>query len=266
MMGAVAAAVWPRWDRRTWRIVATVLACLLGVDLLFMVVHVLRIVLLEPNADASSLLADRRLSLGTDRGYAEWYGYAKLTFSVVALVLLGLRVQGPAYFGWALALLVLLIDDSWLVHETLGGAIAERLGLRPAFGLRAQDLGELLAWMIIGVPVLVVLVAAHRLSGPAVRRDSRMLATLTLALGFFGVAVDMLEIEATGRLAHLAGLVEDGGELIVVSAIAAFALGSMLMSLPPTRGRGPRSGQLAATADPGQPAPPPAEPGSAAHG
>lgn len=230
------------------RVAAAVLVCLLAIDMVFMALHVLQILLLEPGADPSSFLADPRMSLGTDGGYAEWYGYAKQISSVVVLVLIYRRVRGPAYVAWALTVLVVFVDDFFLVHETLGGEIAERLGLGPAFGLRGQDFGELITWAILGVCLLVVLVIAHRRSAPEVRRDSRVLAALLLALGFFGVVVDMLHIKATGRLERFMGLSEDGGELVVLSVVAAFVVGSMLVSVPPTPGRGRRSASSAEVA------------------
>lgn len=229
--------VWPRWNRGTWQITASFLITLLTIDLIFVIVHVLRILLTEQGPGESSLLEDSRLSLGADRGYGEWYGYAKLIFCVVALVILTIRRAGPAYAAWALVLLIVLIDDSLLLHETFGGEIAKRLNLAPAFGLRAQDLGELLAWAIVSLALLVVLVTMHRRSSLDVRRDSRGLAVLIVVLGFFGVAVDMLQIEATGAgwLSHLAGLVEDGGELVVISMLAAFVVGLMSASASSVR-------------------------------
>jgi hypothetical protein len=237
MIRSTARSTWPRWNRPTWRIVVLVMATLIAIDLVFVTMHVLRILLLKPGVEGSRLLEDPRLSLGADRGYGELYGYAKLMFSVVVLVVMGIRVPGPAYVAWAIALLVVFVDDSWLVHERLGHELAQWLELAPTFGLRAQDLGELLAWTIIGIPLLAILIIGHRLSAPSVRRDSGALAILLLALGFFGVAVDMVQIEATGSgwLSHLAGLVEDGGELIVISVIAAFVVGSMLTTPSRTR-------------------------------
>lgn len=205
-----------------------VLIVLLMVDAVFVILHIIHVLSLEYGGDSSSLFTDPRLSLGTDRGYAEWFGYGKLLFSAIVLFLLYRRVKGPAYLAWSFGLLVVLVDDSFMVHERLGREFAYRLALRPAFGLRAQDFGELAAWTTLAVPLLTTLVLAHHRSVPEARRDSRVLFLLLLALVFFGAVVDMVHIPLTGWAERVAEITEEGGELAVLSGIVAHVVGSTL--------------------------------------
>lgn len=173
---------------------------------------------------------DRQLSLATDRGYAERFGYVKLVFAAALLIGLYGRVRIPAYFGWAFALLLILLDDAATIHEDVGRRITERFSLQPAFGLRAQDFGELATWAGLGLALVTVAGLAHHRSVHTGRRHSRVLALLFSALMLFAVGADMAHIMLTGQTSYIAGIVEDGGELLVLSAIVTYVIAMVLGS------------------------------------
>ncbi len=104
-----------------------------------------------------------------------------------------------------------------------GLAAVGRFNLHGGWALRPTDYGELL--VIAGVAgVLFLLVAlAHRRADAPARADSRRLLLLLLLLGVFGVAFDLIHSMAgAGTPAALAALVEDGGEMVMMSLIAAY--------------------------------------------
>lgn len=169
------------------------------------------------------------IALDADRGgYPERFGYAKLLFSAGACLILHRWTKQPTYLGWSFALLVAFTDDAFMLHERIGGELADRLALAPSFGLRAQDLGELLAWAILGMPVLTALVWTHRRSAGEAQRDSRILASMVFALAFFGVVMDMVHVTVTSFAERIAGTIEGAGELAVPSFIVAYVVASML--------------------------------------
>jgi hypothetical protein len=189
---------------------------LIAADVVFVLLHFL---LLVDSVD------HELLSLETDRGLAELYQYAKISLIVALFLSVRIRTGSVGYSVWALLFLYLLVDDAFSAHEVLGEHIAISLNFMPALGLRDVDFGELAASSMVLVVFLPVL-GWFYLRGPEHFRDaSRKLFVLLLALGFFGVFVDMLHValmRVDWRLTFLLVVVEDGGELLVMSIIAWF--------------------------------------------
>ncbi len=163
-------------------------------------------------------------SLETDRGYPEIYQYIK-AFSIVVLlgsVLLRTRVIG--YSAWCLLFLYLLLDDALGIHESVGNYIAVNMAFAPAIGLRARDFGEL-AVSAIAATLFLIPLALFYVRGPgAFKRASEHLLLLLVALAFFGVLVDLLHVAVKlgWKVTFLLGVVEDGGEMVVMSIMAAY--------------------------------------------
>jgi len=197
--------------------VATLLLLLLAVDLVFIGVHLVH--------ELTPFLGDRLYSLETDRGYAEMFQYVKTFWIALLLGALWWRTHERAYAAWMLLFVYLLCDDALQVHEHAGYAVAQSLGLSGAFGLRAQDLGELAISAAVGGTLLGAIVWLCVRGTRDVRNASLDLGLLLAALVFFGVFVDMLHILAGGPTALVAlGTLEDGGEMLAMSAACAYAL------------------------------------------
>ena len=187
---------------------------LFAADVLFVFLHFL-------------LLADsinhEILSLETDRGLAELYQYAKISAIVVLLLSVRMKTGWIGYSVWALLFLYLLVDDAFSVHEVLGEHIAISLSFAPALGLRDVDFGELVASGAVFVLFLAVLGWFYSSGSDDFKIASKRLFLFLLALAFFGVFVDMLHValmRVDWRVAFLLVVVEDGGELLVMSIIA----------------------------------------------
>jgi hypothetical protein len=187
---------------------------LFAVDCIFVLLHFL-------------LLADsinhEILSLETDRGLAELYQYAKISSVVLLLLSVRMKTGVIGYSVWALLFLYLLADDAFSVHEVLGEHIAISLNFVPALGLRAVDFGELATSAMIFTLFLTVLGWFYASGSDDFRNVSRKLFLLLIALAFFGVFVDMLHValmRVDWRITFLLVVVEDGGELLVMSIIA----------------------------------------------
>jgi hypothetical protein len=208
----------PRPALTTSASIIALLAALVSIDLILIAVH-----LAKPYFE---FLRPHYFSLEADRGIAEAFGYAKQGAVVVALLLCWRRRRSPTFFVWGVVFSILLIDDSFSLHEQVGEWLGMQLGLPAWFGLRPQDIGELLFAAVLGLATLTTLAAAlARERGEAVA-PSIKLALMLGALVVCGVVVDAIHVIAyfsQSSLAWMLTIVEDGGELLVMSLIAAYA-------------------------------------------
>lgn len=194
------------------------LALMIAVDLAFILTHMLHA--------WSPWLDGGHYALDADRGMAELYQYMKLLWLCACMALAFWQTRGWVYLGWMALFGLLLVDDATQVHERYGELLATQLGLEPAFGLRALDFGEILIAAGIGcIAVALVLLTFWRGSRQAQHLSADMLCLLC-ALAFFGVFFDALHTIAYFEMPALnvwLTLIEDGGEMIVVSVITAYA-------------------------------------------
>lgn len=195
----------PSIDRASLRPIGRLLIVLLAVDGVFLVVHALHVRYGVPGSG--------RWLISLDRGNPELFQYLK-EGAVVALLLAAYRhVRSAVQLAWAAAFVYLLLDDSLEIHETIG----DWLALGDAFGIEGRDLGQ----VAVSATVAVAILAAVAITTVRDRTPARWLtAGLTpvlLALGFFGVVADVIEP------IDVLGLVEDGGEMVSISAAVAVA-------------------------------------------
>lgn len=193
------------------------LVLLLVGDLVYIAIHLVW--------TETKLLNSPLAALDVDRGYAEFFQYMKLLWAALLITFMSLRTRRWGYLAWAFLFAYLLLDDSFSVHENLGKLLAVRLALPAAFGLRAVDFGELLMTAMAGAVMTVILGWAYLRGGPELRRSSRHMLVLLLAIVFFGVGVDMVHsaIHPVGWMDNALVILEDGGELVVSSFIAWYA-------------------------------------------
>lgn len=173
-----------------------------------------------------------RLSLNTDGGIPEIYGYAKVQLLLLVLYFAWRRTRDTALLAWIGIFFYVQLEDAGSIHETIGVRLDDALGL-PAFaGLEGHDVGELLWFGLVGPVLLAVLVRGERRNGPGVSPLSAVLFVCAAALATFAVVVDPLALVVADQLG-VRGLnvVEDGGELLVQSA--ALLCGLAWVVLPP---------------------------------
>lgn len=169
---------------------------------------------------------DRNWLLNLDGSYPEMFGYGKLAVAAVLLVVLARRGPKLLYLTWSLVMLVMVIDDAAQLHERAGRSIATTLDLSGAFGLRGQDLGELIFWAVVGTLLLALLAIAHVGITATDRRRSAGLFGCLLLLGFFGIIVDMVHVLLSDwdRPRRIAIIIEDGGELMALSILLVYVV------------------------------------------
>ena len=190
---------------------------LVSVDLMFIVVHALHV--WTPWLPAYSL------SIEADRGLAELFQYTKQAALVACLGILFCRTRGWVFAGWAMFFGFLLLDDAFFIHERLGERVGAHLGFAAAFGLRVGDFGEVAIAAVLGLCAVTMVVIALRRGGATARRISQDFLCLLALLALFAVAFDAVHTITYFRapdIAPLFALIEDGGEMLVVSVIAAY--------------------------------------------
>lgn len=131
-----------------------------------------------------------------DGGIAEVFGYVKAAASVVVMAIIAVRTRQAVWVAWALLFAVVILDDSLMLHETWGADLAAVLDLRIA-GLREQDAGEIIVWVLLGAVPAVLVLLTHLRSDMVARRRSRRVGWLFVALLIIAVGFDVLVI-ATG--------------------------------------------------------------------
>ena len=166
-------------------------------------------------------------SLETDRGLAEFYQYMKQLWLALCLAIASVRRRHLVLTVWSGFFAFLMLDDALQLHERTGDSLGPRLGLPAAGGLRPEDFGELLFAVTIGVSLSAMLAIAWWRDRATTWALSRDLLVLTAVLAFCGVAVDTLHTIAFFRVPQIAdplAFLEDGGELLVISTLAACGL------------------------------------------
>lgn len=207
-------------DKGNW---AFKLFCLLlATDVVFIVLHLIY--------SYSNLISNDVFSLEKDRGYSEIFQYVKEYWSALLLGLLAVRGHSFLYLIWSVLFFYLLLDDAVQIHEHLGALISSKFSFHAMFHLRAVDFGELAVSAVAGLLFLIAIAINYRLGDRLSQKVSKYLIILLFALAFFGVAADMFHVLLSSPfLDPILILVEDGGELVVMSLIVCFVFS---LSLP----------------------------------
>jgi hypothetical protein len=197
-----------RWPRK-------LLGALIGGDLLFMVLHWLHV--------HTGILASERWSIARDRGFAEMFQYLKYLGIMLALAQLFRRTRLPVLMLWIGVFGFLLLDDSMRIHERFGLGMVAWAHI-PDFGsLRGRDLGELIYAALGAVLLTPALVTAYVRSSPTARAISADLLLLLIALLIFAVGGDTIHrLLSSTTFDSMAAIVEDGGEMLVLSLICCY--------------------------------------------
>jgi hypothetical protein len=195
----------------------TLLVLLVVVDFVFIAVHALHV--------WSPWFAGGHFSMENYNGLASIYQYIKQAWLAGCLALAFLQTRSKVFAGWTLLFAFLLLDDALELHERVGAILAASLNFPAVLGLRPADLGEVSVAAAIGCLALALVAITFRHGGSQSRELSADLMCLLAALALFGVFFDMLHTITYFKapsVAEFFALIEDGGEMLVVSVITAY--------------------------------------------
>lgn len=189
----------------------------LSADIVFIVLHILY---------KTYILNSSYFSLKRDLGYAEFFQYTKFLWIIILLIHIIRKTGVWQYISWLAVFTYFLADDAFQLHENIGRSIAGNLDFVAPFNLRLQDIGELTVFAIAGMVLAVLLALSYWKGSQTFRNITIDLLILTAILAFFGIFVDAAEIGVDLGLfiKETLGLIDDGGELIVVSVMLWYVL------------------------------------------
>jgi len=191
------------------------LVLLLSADLIFILIHIVYM---------NHIISNSLYAVDRDLGYAEIYQYIKEFWIILLLLFATIKRKHLTYFAWSLLFMYLLMDDSMRFHEIAGGYLVYHFDIQPMFNLRAQDFGELGVSAMFGFLLFALIGVAYLFSGRTAKQISKHLFILIMLLAFFGIVVDMLHAAIPwGK--SIWGLVEDGGEMLIMSIIVWYVFG-----------------------------------------
>jgi len=188
------------------------LLILLLADLVFLLIHGLYL---------GHLVSDPLLSIEKESGYAEIYQYIKEFWIFILMLIIAVKEKRLIYFAWSLLFLYLLIDDAIAFHEKVGNYLTNYIEFKPVFNLKPADIGELCASAVFGFFLFASIFVSYLFSSPGEKKISKQLFILVLILAFFGVFFDMLHV-AIHWGESVWGIIEDGGEMLVISVMVWF--------------------------------------------
>lgn len=169
-------AIWRLIRRRPLIVIA---AALIAIDFGFIAIQI------AVDATDYGFNGAYRLSLETEMGVAQFYGWVKAGAAAFLMYQTWRRFYSPAAGLWAAGLAYLGIDDALRIHESLGTFFAERLEIDEVGPLRGQDVGELIAYgLIMAIAVTALLVAERRDRGSF---PSMLTSIMVPALGVFSI-------------------------------------------------------------------------------
>ncbi len=215
-----------------WSAATNLFRLFISIDLLLMLIHIFYI-FHNPRG-----IMESYWSIETDRGFGESFQYIKEILLIFIFVWLGRRYFKYTFYAWALFYLYILIDDMLRLHERIGAQLSAHFHYGALLGLRPEDLGELTFLSIFGVIFFLLLGSAYIMGrkNRKLKLINRNLISLALFLILFGVFTDafhavfmkfsaMIGLSGITRLIgfYIFGLIEDGGEMIVMSFAVRYA-------------------------------------------
>jgi hypothetical protein len=211
---------------------------LLGIDAFFIGVFLIHTIYVKFYNNRVPILGSR-WDIGRDRSYAEMFGYLKTMLIVFLLISIPRVWKRPIYVAFILIFAFVLLDDAFQVHERFGLLFAEAFDPQPFGGLRPIDLGELLIWTMVGVPLLAATAFAVVRSPKDDRGNGLLLLGALAVLALFAGVIDMAHVALSGAFwgaDDVFAVIEDGGEQLTLSLTCGLAI----LIRRDVRGREPR--------------------------
>lgn len=193
--------------------ISLLLALLVTGDLAFILLYILNRIYRFTNMEM--------VRLDIEASYPEFYQYMKFVWILALLIYLVVMTRNKGYISWTLVFLYFLADDSLQIHERMGDLFLERIAFKPPFNISMEDVGELAAFAIFGLPLLALLVWSYYHGSGSFKKISKDLLLLVVVYAFIVVVFDFVHaaLELSRSIDRVWALVEEGGEMVVVSTM-----------------------------------------------
>lgn len=190
------------------------LLLLLTTDFAFLLLHFIdRTIALSPSLCNTAGLCGY--------GAIELYQLVKLFWVLILLACVILSTKCSGYISWILVFTCLLFDKALQIHQNIGSRLAYSFAAYLPDNLGLQPRQFELAVLTVGGTFLLAIVAWAYFRGPHVfKKVSNDMLLFVLVWMFFGLFADIVAAIKLGPAAEFAAdLIEDGGEMAVVSLI-----------------------------------------------
>ncbi|MCW8091218.1 hypothetical protein [Alteromonas sp. ASW11-130] len=167
------------------------------------------------------IVNNTKLLLTTDGGYGEMYQYFKEGMIAGIFLFAALKTRSLMFFAWGALFIFLLIDDAGQLHETTGEILATSFEFKSVFNMQPRDVAQPLAVALLVSPLFTLLAFAYFHATAKEKKVSHWMILLVAGVGFFGVIVDVIHAAIPWGFGIVA-LIEESGEMTVMSAILAF--------------------------------------------
>ena len=190
---------------------------LLSADCLFIILHIFH--------DYTGFFVDPRYAISKDRGFGEIFQYVKEYWVSLIFFWLAVKNRSLLYLSYSLLFVYILVDDSFMIHEKLGKEISIYFGFPTMLKLRPRDFGEMSIYAIVGLSFLFLVGLTYPGSTQNLKKTCRKSFVFLAIFFLFGAVIDMATIMIANIFSKnslwysLIILLEDGGEMIIVSVI-----------------------------------------------
>ncbi len=206
------------------------LILLVSLDLSFVILHITRGFFGFPQSNL--------FSIAREHGYAEFYQYYKAIAISFFLLALAIAKRELLFLSWAGMYTYIFLDDALAFHEKGGKVIGAFLPQNIWLGIQAKDIGEVLFSVAAFGFFGILIFAAFRNSKPVHQKASYPLVLFLFLLMFTGGFIDFIHSWIkVPVLWDILGLLEDGGEMIIMSVTTWYAYGLLTRLIPPTEAR-----------------------------
>jgi hypothetical protein len=199
-------------ERSSHKHAVGVLLLLLAIDAVMIVLAVMQ---------NRGVLTDPRFLLWWERGFPEMLQYAKYAAGAIIMFRGAARGYGRTAVVWGMLFMLLLCEDSLMIHERIGARIGTYLHFPSIRSMEPAQLGEIVVAAGEGGTFFIALVLTLRTASHASRRLTFALLVGLFALAGFGVIVDAINSMASRGtwIRRVLGFVEDGGEMVAASLL-----------------------------------------------
>ena len=153
--------------------------------------------------------------------YLNAYQLVKLFWVIILFTYVVELTRCYGYVSWILVFTYFLFEKTFQIHQNIGSHFANSLSAYLPHNLSLQPrLFELAVLAIAGTFLFAIMAWAYLRSPYAFKKISNDMLLFIVAWGFFGVFTDLAAAFNPGPLVKFGSdIVEDGGEMVVVSLI-----------------------------------------------
>ena len=163
-------------------------------------------------------------SVDYEGSYAEKYQYLKFIGISIICFLISIKKRSFPFLNFMIIPTYLYLDDSRELHERFGSKIGQLLTegsyMDTLFiNLRYQDFGEIIYMVLMAFLLLIIFVLSYKLSIKSEKIFFLEIIKLFFLFGIFAIFFDLIHQLSWGGMNKILGIVEDGGEMIIVTFI-----------------------------------------------